>query len=161
MRETILNPKEVLDGTTQSPRIPDALLDQLLAGADPTAVDANGLLDDLKKALAERALNAEMDHNLASDEAGNSPSYFFSQLKQVAWLIPARRQISATGISSAPCFRMNAFCASENFESFIICRSSQPMGNDADTLTQSDPILWAQIKSAHPSANTDHSCPVS
>ena len=57
----------------KAPRIPDALLDQLLAGADPkTAFDADGLLDDLKKALAERALNAEMDHHLASDEAGNS-----------------------------------------------------------------------------------------
>ncbi len=45
----------------KSPRIPDALLDQLLAGADPkTAFDANGLIDELKKALAERALNAEM-----------------------------------------------------------------------------------------------------
>lgn len=57
----------------KAPRIPDTLLDQLLAGADPkTAFDADGLLDDLKKALAERALNAEMDHHLASDEAGNS-----------------------------------------------------------------------------------------
>lgn len=55
------------------PRIPDALLDQLLAGADPkTAFDPNGLLDDLKKALAERALNAEMDHHLATGEAANS-----------------------------------------------------------------------------------------
>ena len=51
----------------KAPHIPDALLDQLLAGADPkTAFDADGLLDDLKKALAERALNAEMDHHLAS-----------------------------------------------------------------------------------------------
>ncbi len=50
----------------KSPRIPDALLDQILAGADPkTAFDANGLIDELKKALAERALNAEMDHHLA------------------------------------------------------------------------------------------------
>src|SRR5215207_5971332 len=41
----------------RKPRIADAILDQLLAGADPkTAVDPNGLLDDLKKALAERAL---------------------------------------------------------------------------------------------------------
>src|SRR3954452_12225625 len=57
----------------KSPRIPDALLDQLLGGADPkTAFDANGLIDDLKKALAERALNAEMDHHLSSDAAGNS-----------------------------------------------------------------------------------------
>jgi len=57
----------------KAPRIPDALLDQLLAGADPkTAFDAHGLHDDLKKALAERALNAEMDHHLAGDDAGNS-----------------------------------------------------------------------------------------
>jgi putative transposase len=52
----------------KEPTIPDAILDQLLAGADPkTAFDPNGLLDDLKKALAERALNAEMDHHLAGD----------------------------------------------------------------------------------------------
>lgn len=45
----------------KAPRIPDAHLDQLLAGAGPrTAFDANGLLDVLKKAPAERALNAEM-----------------------------------------------------------------------------------------------------
>src|SRR5215207_256770 len=57
----------------KTPRIPDALLDQLLGGADPkTAFDANGLLDDLKKALAERALNTEMDHHLSSDADGNS-----------------------------------------------------------------------------------------
>ena len=57
----------------KAPRIPDALLDQLLSGADPkTAFDPNGLLDDLKKAFAERALNAEMDHHLAGDESGNS-----------------------------------------------------------------------------------------
>jgi putative transposase len=43
----------------KAPRISDALLDQLLGGTDPkTAFDADGLLDDLKKALAERALNA-------------------------------------------------------------------------------------------------------
>lgn len=41
------------------PRIPEALFDQLLSGAAPkTAFDHNGLLDDLKKAFAERALNA-------------------------------------------------------------------------------------------------------
>jgi putative transposase len=57
----------------KEPKIPDALLDQLLAGADPkTAFDANGLLDELKKALAERALNAEMDHHLSTGEPGNS-----------------------------------------------------------------------------------------
>jgi putative transposase len=36
-----------------TPRIPDVVLDQLLSGADPkTVFDPNGLLDDLKKALA-------------------------------------------------------------------------------------------------------------
>jgi putative transposase len=44
----------------------------LLAGADPkSAFDPNGLIDDLKKALAERVLNAEMDHHLAGEEPGN------------------------------------------------------------------------------------------
>src|SRR3954453_19858042 len=58
----------------KEPRIPDAILGQLLAGADPkTAFDPNGLRDGLKKALAERALNAEMDHHLAGDGGpGNS-----------------------------------------------------------------------------------------
>src|SRR5205814_6137435 len=56
----------------KEPRIPDAVLDQLLAGADPKAAfDPNGLIDDLKKALAERVLNAEMDHHLAGEEPGN------------------------------------------------------------------------------------------
>ena len=57
----------------KEPRIPDAVLDELLAGADPkTVFDAGGLLDALKKALSERALNAEMDHHLDGGEAGNS-----------------------------------------------------------------------------------------
>ena len=57
----------------KEPKIPDAILDQLLAGAEAkTAFDPNGLLDELKKALAERALNAEMDHHLAGEGgAGN------------------------------------------------------------------------------------------
>lgn len=58
----------------KEPVIPDNLLDQLLGGADAkTAFDENGLLDQLKKALAERVLNAEMDHHLGSDGGvGNS-----------------------------------------------------------------------------------------
>lgn len=57
----------------KQPVIADALLDQLLAGADArTAFDKDGLLDELKKALAERALNAEMDHHLETgEEDGN------------------------------------------------------------------------------------------
>ena len=49
------------------------LLDTLLEGRDPkTALDSGGLIGDLKKALAERMLNAEMDVHLDSEsEAGN------------------------------------------------------------------------------------------
>src|SRR5829696_1989612 len=49
----------------KEPRIADHLLDQLLAGAEAKSAFAkDGLLAELKKALAERALNAEMDHHL-------------------------------------------------------------------------------------------------
>jgi putative transposase len=56
------------------PVIADAVLDQLLGGSDPKAAfDPQGLLDQLKKALAERALNAEMAHHLSTEAgAGNS-----------------------------------------------------------------------------------------
>jgi len=46
------------------------LLDQLLAGRDPNEVFAkDGLLDDLKKALSERILNAELDEHLEGERA--------------------------------------------------------------------------------------------
>jgi len=46
------------------------LLDQLLAGRDPNEVFAkDGLLDDLKKALSERILNAELDEHLEVERA--------------------------------------------------------------------------------------------
>jgi putative transposase len=58
----------------KEPAIPADLLDQLLAGTDAAAaLDQGGLLDTLKKALAERALNAEMDHHLGhEDQSGNN-----------------------------------------------------------------------------------------
>jgi putative transposase len=58
----------------KEPSIPNELLDQLLAGGAASAAFAQGgLLDSLKKALTERALNAEMDHHLAVDGgAGNT-----------------------------------------------------------------------------------------
>jgi putative transposase len=53
----------------KQPLIPDELLDQLLAGSDArSALADGGLLDGLKKALAERALNAELDHHLEGGE---------------------------------------------------------------------------------------------
>ncbi|OAN65912.1 hypothetical protein A7X12_14295 [Sphingomonas sp. TDK1] len=49
------------------------MLDQLLAGGDAaTAPQQADLLDALKKALAERALNAEMNHRLAGEDGGGN-----------------------------------------------------------------------------------------
>jgi putative transposase len=46
------------------------LLDRPLAGRDASAVFAkDGLLDDLKKALSERILNAELDEHLEDEHA--------------------------------------------------------------------------------------------
>ena len=58
----------------KAPQIADEVLDQLLSGtAASAAFEHGGLLDQMKKALAERALNAEMDHHLAGEAgAGNS-----------------------------------------------------------------------------------------
>ena len=55
--------------------ISDEVVDQLLAGREPSTVfESGGLVDELKKRLAERMLNAEMDHHLgggAEQDAGN------------------------------------------------------------------------------------------
>jgi len=60
---------------TNSNAIKSEVLDELLAGRDPkTLFESEGLLDELKKALAERVLNAEMDYHLGQDPeqaAGN------------------------------------------------------------------------------------------
>src|SRR5215207_4113357 len=59
----------------KAPVIPDELLDQLLAGRDPqAALGRDGLADELKRALAERALNAEMDHHLDGEAAEGRPN---------------------------------------------------------------------------------------
>jgi hypothetical protein len=88
------------------------------------------------------------------------PSYFFFQLKYVAWLIPAFRQMSATGTPSAPCRRMNAFCASETYDAFIVFRSSQPKGKyRGKTLTLNGPLFGERITSdssnRHQNLSTD------
>jgi putative transposase len=77
------------------------LLDELLQGRDPKALfDKDGLLDDLKKALAERALNAELDHHLdrdAEQAAGNhrngtSPKTVLTDTGKLTLAIPRDRQ---------------------------------------------------------------------
>ena len=59
--------------TREGRRISEALLDELLAGEDPARVFRDGgLIDDLKKAVAERALDAEMEAHLEAERAGGN-----------------------------------------------------------------------------------------
>jgi hypothetical protein len=55
------------------------------------------------------------------------------------------RQMSATGMPSAPCFRMNAFWTSKDRDAFIALRSSQPGHRQRKASTKNDPILWPQV----------------
>jgi len=60
----------------KEPTIADELLDELLSGEDAlTAFQSGDLVQDLKKALAERILNAEMDHHLDTDEEQTSGNH--------------------------------------------------------------------------------------
>jgi putative transposase len=59
------------------------MLDELLVGRDPATVfESGGLVDELKKRLAERMLNGEMDHHLdaeAEQETGNHRNGYSSK----------------------------------------------------------------------------------
>ena len=58
------------EGKERHMAIKKDLLDQLLAGRDPKEVfNKDGLFDELKKALAERILNAEIDEHLDGEAA--------------------------------------------------------------------------------------------
>lgn len=51
-------------------------LDQLLSGRDPKDVfSKDGLFDELKKALAERVLNAELDDHLDGEAVGGKTNH--------------------------------------------------------------------------------------
>lgn len=57
----------------KEPIILKARLHQPFGGADAkTAIYGGCPIDQLKKALAERALNAEIDHDLSSEEASGN-----------------------------------------------------------------------------------------
>ena len=56
--------------------IEEEILDDLLAGRDPQEVFAkDGLVDELKKALSERILNAELDDHLDAVSAEGSGNH--------------------------------------------------------------------------------------
>jgi putative transposase len=69
--------------TNSESRITDEVVDQLLAGRDPATVfESGGLVDELKKRLAERILNGELDHHLsaeAEEEADNHRNGYSSK----------------------------------------------------------------------------------
>jgi len=69
--------------TNSESRIADEVVGQLLAGRDPATVfESGGLVDELKKRLAERILNGELDHHLsaeAEEEAGNHRNGYSSK----------------------------------------------------------------------------------
>ncbi|VCU72609.1 Transposase, Mutator family [Pigmentiphaga humi] len=76
------------------------LLDSLLSGRDPkTVLDSSGLIGDLKKALAERMLNAEMDVHLeneaesgvANHRNGSSPKTVLTPEGAIELSIPRDR----------------------------------------------------------------------
>ena len=85
----------------KEPTIANEVLDRLLAGGDAaSALQQGGLLDALKKALAERALNAEMDHHLAGENgAGNTRNGYgrktvMTETGSLAIAVPRDRQSS-------------------------------------------------------------------
>src|SRR5437773_884051 len=82
-------------------RFKKELLDELLAGHNAKTVFENdGLLDELKKALAERILNTELDHHLGQEgeqAAGNvrngaSPKTVLTDSGRLDLAIPRDRQ---------------------------------------------------------------------
>ena len=59
----------------KKPVIPDDVLDQVLAGrVVRTMSDADALLGDMKKALAERLLNVELNHHMDGEAATGRPN---------------------------------------------------------------------------------------
>lgn len=70
--------------------------------------ERNGALATWATIFFSRAFSSSR-HVRRCISSGKRPPYCFFQLKYFAWLIPAFRQIFATGL---PCFRMNAFRAS-------------------------------------------------
>src|ERR1700724_2557298 len=69
--------------TNRESGIADEVVDQLLAGRDPATVfESGGLVDELKKRLAERMLSGELDHHLGAETeeaAGNHRNGYSSK----------------------------------------------------------------------------------
>ena len=80
-------------------RFSNELLDQLLAGRDPKSVlDSGGLIGDLKKALAERMLNAEMDVHLANEAQAGETNHRNGSSPKAPWSFRSRETATAASI---------------------------------------------------------------
>ena len=80
--------------------INEKLLDELLGDRDPNEVfSKDGLFDDLKKALAERILNSELDEHLENEHGsgktnrrnGSTPKTVQTETSKMALDIPRDR----------------------------------------------------------------------
>ena len=73
-------------------------LDQLLDGRDPKEVfNKDGLFDELKKALAERVLNAELDDHLESGAPAGRRNHRNGHSKKTVLTETAKLDIAAAG----------------------------------------------------------------
>lgn len=74
----------------KEPIVADSILDQLLNGADAkTTFESNGLFDQLKKALADVILDAEMGH-FPTDEAAMKLLFLVLNRSEKEWKMPPR-----------------------------------------------------------------------
>ena len=80
--------------TREGRRISDALLDELLVGQNPSEVFRDGsLIDDLKKAVAERALDAEMEAHLGREREQITGNFLTLWRETPKWRAAARSLI--------------------------------------------------------------------
>ena len=82
-------------------KVPKEVIDKLLCGRDPAKVfESDGLLDELKKALAERVLDTELDVHLGKEEErasgnhrnGHSSKTVLTDSSKLPLSIPRDRQ---------------------------------------------------------------------
>ena len=88
-------------------------LDQLLSERDPKDVFSNdGLFDELKKALAERVLNAELDDHLEGEAAAGKANHRNGYSKKTVLTETSVEDIVSTlwvGSTGSPSMRGTSF----------------------------------------------------